>query len=61
MPHIPAGTPSGKRFRIRGQGIKKDERHGDLIVELSVAVPEKLSHEQQKLMKAFAEAAELKY
>ena len=58
---IPAGTPSGKRFRIRGQGIKKDEKHGDLIVELSVAVPEKLSHEQEKLMKAFAEAAKLEY
>jgi len=58
---IPAGTPSSKRFRIRGQGIKKDEKHGDLIVEVSVAVPEKLTHEQEKLMKAFAEAAALKY
>ena len=58
---IPAGTPSGKRFRIRGQGIKKEGKHGDLIVEVSVAVPEKLSHEQEKLMKAFAEAAKLEY
>ena len=23
---IPPGTPSGKRFRVRGQGIEKDDR-----------------------------------
>jgi molecular chaperone DnaJ len=58
---IPAGTPSGKRFRIRGQGIAKEGKHGDLIVEVAVAVPEKLTGDQERLMKAFAEAAELKY
>ena len=32
---IPAGTASGRRFRIRGQGIVKGEQRGDLIVETS--------------------------
>src|SRR5690606_24537004 len=27
---IPPGTSSGKRFRVRNQGIEKDGQHGDL-------------------------------
>jgi molecular chaperone DnaJ len=58
---IPPGTPSGKRFRVRGQGIQKGEKKGDLIVEVSIAVPEKLSEEQEKMMKDFANAGGMKY
>jgi molecular chaperone DnaJ len=58
---IPAGTPAGKRFRIRGQGIKKDGKHGDLLVEMVVVVPAKLTAEQERLMKLFAEAGGLEY
>ena len=58
---IPPGTPSGKRFRVRGQGIQKGEKKGDLIVEVSILVPEKLSEEQERMMKEFAESGGLKY
>jgi molecular chaperone DnaJ len=58
---IPPGTPSGKRFRVRGQGIEKGGKRGDLIVEVSISVPEKLSEEQARMMKEFAEAGGLKY
>jgi molecular chaperone DnaJ len=58
---IPAGTSAGKRFRIRGQGIQRDERRGDMIVEVTITAPDNLSEEQQKLMKDFAAAADLKY
>jgi molecular chaperone DnaJ len=58
---IPPGTPNGKRFRVRGQGIAKDNRTGDLIVEAEVDVPAKLTEEQEKAMKEFAEASGLKY
>jgi molecular chaperone DnaJ len=58
---IPPGTPSSKRFRVRGQGIQKGETKGDLIVEVSIAVPEKLSEEQERMMKEFADAGGLKY
>jgi molecular chaperone DnaJ len=58
---IPPGTPSGKRFRVRGQGIEKAGKKGDLIVEVSISVPEKLSEEQERMMKEFAEAGGLKY
>ena len=58
---IPTGTPSGKRFRVRGQGVKKGEQTGDLIVEVEIVVPEKLTEEQERMMKEFAEAGGLKY
>jgi molecular chaperone DnaJ len=58
---IPPGTPSGKRFRVRGQGIEKGDKKGDLIVEVSIAVPEKLSEEQERMMKDFADSGGLKY
>jgi molecular chaperone DnaJ len=58
---IPPGTPNGKRFRVRGQGIQKDDRKGDLIVQAEVSVPEKLTEEQEKAMREFAEASGLKY
>jgi molecular chaperone DnaJ len=58
---IPPGTSSGKRFRVRGHGIEKDGRKGDLIVQVDVIVPEHLTEEQEKAMKEFADAAELKY
>ena len=58
---IPPGTANGKRFRVRGQGIEKDGQKGDLIVQVDVQVPEKLTEDQEKAMKEFAEAGGLKY
>jgi molecular chaperone DnaJ len=58
---IPAGTASGKRFRVRGQGIEKDGSKGDLIVQVEVSVPDKLTPEQEEAMKAFADAGGMKY
>ncbi|MEO8194122.1 MAG: molecular chaperone DnaJ [Gemmatimonadales bacterium] len=58
---IPPGTPSGKRFRVRGQGIHKGAEHGDLIVEVRIEAPEKLSEEQERMMKEFAAAGGMKY
>ena len=58
---LPKGTPSGKRFRVRGQGIAKDKQKGDLLVEIQVVVPVTLTAEQEKLMKQFAAAGGLEY
>jgi molecular chaperone DnaJ len=58
---IPRGTPTGKRFRIRGQGIEKEGQRGDLLVQVEIAVPEKLSEEQEKAMREFAQAAGMKF
>ncbi len=36
-------------------------RRGDLIVEVTIVAPEQLTEEQQKLMRDFAAAADLKF
>ncbi len=58
---IPPGTSAGKRFKVAGQGIEKDGSKGDLLVEITITVPETLSAAQEKAMKDFAEASGLKY
>jgi molecular chaperone DnaJ len=61
MLKIPAGTQPGRRFRIKGLGIEKNGRRGDQLVEIRVTVPERLSAEQQELIKRFAEAGGMGY
>jgi DnaJ-class molecular chaperone len=46
---------------VRSQGVKKGEERGDLIVEVEIVVPERLTEEQEKMMREFAEAGGLKY
>jgi molecular chaperone DnaJ len=58
---IPPSTASGKRFRVRGQGVKKGEQQGDLIVEVQISVPDKLTEEQERIMREFAESGGLTY
>ncbi len=58
---IPAGTPSSKRFRVRGQGIAKDGRKGDLLVEVRIEPPHELSDAARKAMEEFARKAGLEY
>ena len=58
---IPRGTQSGTRFRIRGQGVEKGGRMGDLYVEVDLEVPETLTPEAERLMAELASSAELKY
>lgn len=58
---IPRGTSSGKRLRVRGQGIEKDGARGDLIVEVNVTVPEGLDEAAEAKMKEFADSVGLKY
>lgn len=58
---IPPGTQSGTKFRIAGQGVEKGGRRGDQYVQVRVEVPDTLSEEQQRLMREFATAGNLKY
>lgn len=49
---IPAGTQSGKAFRLRGKGITGARRGtGDLICHVIVETPVKLNAEQEALLK----------
>jgi len=58
---IPPGTQPGRKFRIKGEGIAKGERHGDLLVNVQVTIPEQLSPEQAELLKKFVESAGLQH
>ena len=58
---IPPGTSAGKRFKITGQGIDKDGKKGDLLVEVTITVPETLTEAQEKAMREFAEAGGMKF
>jgi len=49
---IPAGTPVGRTFRLRGQGLPRlaqAGQRGDLLAELSVQLPETLSEREREL------------
>jgi molecular chaperone DnaJ len=48
---VPAGTPNGKTFRLKGKGAAKRGGHGDLLVTVSVEVPRKLSRSEKELLK----------
>ncbi|MCC9643826.1 molecular chaperone DnaJ [Rhodopirellula sp. JC740] len=54
---VPAGTQTGHVFTIRGQGIvdPRSGRTGDLLVQIFIEVPKKLSDKQQKLLRELAE------
>jgi molecular chaperone DnaJ len=52
---VPAGTESGKTFRVRGRGVPKSNgAYGDLLVTVDIHVPRKLSRTQKKMLEDFA-------
>ncbi|HUB67826.1 MAG TPA: molecular chaperone DnaJ [Candidatus Methylacidiphilales bacterium] len=57
---VPAGTPSGKVFRLRGKGLPEVHGRGvgDLHVKLYVEVPAKLNADQRHKLQAFAESCD---
>ena len=56
---VPAGTQPGTVFKLSRLGMPRLRRRGrgDLLVEVRVAVPERLTVEQEDALRAYAEAA----
>lgn len=53
---IPAGTPNGRTFRVRGKGVsRRDGTKGDLLVTVDVVVPESLSPEARQALDSYAQ------
>jgi curved DNA-binding protein len=54
---IPAGSQSGSKMRLRGQGMPRTPGggRGDAYVKLQVAVPKQLSKKQQELIEKLRE------
>ena len=55
---VPAGTPNGKTFRVRGKGAPKKGGNGDILVTVSVDVPDKLSRGREAVAQAAAGSPE---
>ena len=56
---IPSGTPSGKTFKIRGEGITpQGRRSGDLYVKVFIIPPTNLSRSAKKLLEKFRDQFE---
>lgn len=49
---IPAGTKSGRTFRVRGRGVEQGNHQGDLLVTVEVVVPTHLTDEQREALEA---------
>lgn len=52
---VPAGSPSGRRLRLRGEGMPNPRgANGDLYAELGIMVPAKLSDRERELFEELA-------
>lgn len=54
---IPAGTQSGRTFRIKGKGAPrlKGKGQGDMLVTVRVAVPQKVKKEEREVIEKLSE------
>jgi molecular chaperone DnaJ len=52
---VPAGTQTGKQFRVRGRGMPSlnGGGYGDLIIQVDVETPVKLTARQRELLEEF--------
>lgn len=52
---IPEGSQSGRQMRLRGKGMPalRGGSHGDMMIELSVETPVKLTSKQKELLREF--------
>jgi curved DNA-binding protein len=57
---IPAGSSSGRKIRLRGRGLAKagggKGDKGDLLAEIRIVIPERLSDRERDLYRQLAEA-----
>jgi molecular chaperone DnaJ len=54
---VPAGTRSGRTFRVKGKGVPKAKGAGDLLVTVEVAVPARLSDAERRAIEELAAAS----
>jgi molecular chaperone DnaJ len=58
---VPEGTQSGKEFRIRSKGVPylNERGRGDLIVQIMVQTPTKLTKPQKELLRQLSETVSI--
>jgi molecular chaperone DnaJ len=57
---VPAGTQTGKMFRMRGKGVRpvRGGSIGDLICRVVVETPVNLTERQEELLREFEESVQ---
>jgi DnaJ-class molecular chaperone len=53
---IPAGTNSGRTFRLKGKGLKAKSGAGDLLATVRVVLPDRVDDEFKELMKKWRDS-----
>ena len=51
---VPAGSSSGRKLRLKGQGVSKSDGQGDLIVELQIVLPQQLDEATKQALEKLA-------
>jgi curved DNA-binding protein len=52
--HVPPGTSSGTKLRIRGQGVTPPKGEGgDLLAEIQIAIPKQLDEAEKDAIRQF--------
>lgn len=57
---IPAGTQTGKQFRLRGKGfsVLRSSARGDMYIEVKIEIPQHLTKRQKELLEEFEQEAQ---
>jgi len=56
---IPKGAQNGSQLSMKGQGVPTRQGRGNQIVQVVVEVPKKLTHQQEELLRKFAETEDI--
>lgn len=54
---VPPGSSSGRRLRLRGQGMGPRNGHGDLYATVQIVVPRQLSERERELFEQLAKVS----
>ena len=52
---IPANCQNGKRLRLKGKGLGKEQNRGDLFAVVNIVIPEKATEQEQALWQQLSE------
>ncbi len=53
---VAAGTPSGRVLRLKGRGVKRGDKAGDLLAKVQVVVPQRLTDEARQAIEKMVAA-----
>ncbi len=57
---VPAGSSSGRKFRLRGKGLGSPAKRGDLYVKVMIDAPMSLTDEERELWEKLSEVSKFK-